>query len=57
MLLGATNDGRGGLPAAMRQRIATLVSPNITKNSQEPTLRENSLKTSGWTRVPCERFA
>jgi hypothetical protein len=38
MLLGATNAGREGLPSYMRQRIAPLVSPNVTKNGQEPNV-------------------
>jgi hypothetical protein len=40
MLSGAPNAGREGLPSFMRQRIASLVSPHITKTGQEPTFTE-----------------
>jgi hypothetical protein len=36
LLLGATNAGRAGLPLDMRQRIAPLVSPHVTKTGPEP---------------------
>ena len=42
MLLGATNVGREGLPSYMRQRIAPLVSLNVTKSGHEP----NGMKLS-----------
>jgi len=42
MLLGATNAGREGLPSYMRQRIAPLVSPNVTQNGQEPMIAERT---------------
>jgi hypothetical protein len=57
MLSGATNAGREGLPSFVRQRVAPLVAPNITKSGQEPNVGLSALIFSDnlGTKLGCSR--